>query len=466
MSDAVLEDLETTERETDSGSSISGDLTSNLGMMESEALSNLGVDKSNYTIEYNSEVKIRKIIISEPVKKGRTMTMRGLTKSVSELGVVTPIHVMRLESADLADDEDDEDVPEFQLIKGTRRLFASIKNGLETIPCIVWDFKDKDKGRKAALVLGLTLNRSQKRSWSEVWDLYGILEMQSQIKPATFESLFQLEGGDAMKLKDVMFSEYAEIKDDLLANEKSLDQCYKQLQKLRKDEDRLEIEDNTGFSDTNEEAKEVVDETEKTAEQLSNDEVMDLLEMGESFGKDVGSKDFSDMNGMFNEPTVQKVGDRKPVDPVIKQQTFARDDYTCICCGTHGKAFLATLIFHHIVPVHAGGPDTVENGLTLCDSCHIMLHVIEREGRLPITEDEFNKYEFVDQLRIKNILHYARIAIIAGKRKGLSQEDRKKFAKSGTRHRMPGEGYTENKNGYALFQQKLDEVDEAKTKVK
>lgn len=451
-------------------SPIEGDLTVDLGLAESDALSNFGIEKENYSLSYNPSVPIKKIVISEPVKKGRKMTIRGLTKSIGELGVVTPIHLMRLEVADLDTVGDvDDDMPEYQLIHGTRRLYGAVRNNLSSIPAIIWDFKDKDKGRLAALVLGLTLNRTQKRSWSEIWDLLNVLEMQSQIKPATFESLFQLENGSTMKLKDVMFSEYQELKDELLSNEKTLDQAYKQLQKLRKEEDQLDIEDRTGFSDVNEEAKEVVSDEETVKSTLTEEEVSELLELGEAFGKEVGHNDFSEMEGQFkDEEDFQTSKNRRPLDPALKQSILQRDDYSCKACGLHGAAFLSSLVIHHVVPVHCFGdhpktnPDQPDNLITLCDTCHIVLHCIEREGRLPITEEQFNQYDYEDKLRIKNILHYARIAIIAGKRKGLTDEQRRKLARDGMRHRMPGEGLKENRVGFDLYQQKLDEVEKIK----
>lgn len=468
-----LSEEETDEEESDfsdvgrESSPIQGDLATSLGMVESEALATYAIEKEHYTLNYVEAVPIKKITISEPVKKGRKMTVRGLTQSVSELGVLTPIHVMKLETADL-DDDDDDDMPEYQLLKGTRRLYASVRNNLHTIPCIVWDFKNKDKGRQAALVLGLTLNRTQKRSWSEVWDLYGILEMQSQIKPSTFESLFQLEGGDAMKLKDVMFSEYPEIKDELLANEKTLDQCYKQLQKNRKEEDKLDMEDKLGLADSHEDGKEIVGNNNNDNVELSNDEVLDLLEMGDSFGNEVSHDDFSEMEGMFNtdQPEYQTSKNRKPLDPALKKKILDRDEYSCKCCGLHGPAFVGAMVVHHVIPVHCFGdkptsdPDQEDNLVTLCDACHLVLHCIERDGRLPITQEQFEEYEYADQLRIKNILHYARIAIVAGKRKGLTDEQRKKLAR--TRHRMPGEGYKENLEGYALYEKELKELEAVK----
>ncbi|MGF2716745.1 HNH endonuclease, partial [Bacillus cereus] len=430
----------------------------------SETLSEMGIEKENYTLTYVNNVKLTKIAISEPVKKGRASTIVGLTKSVGELGVVTPIHLMKLETAD---EDDDSDMPCYQMIDGLRRVYSSVKNNLETIPAMIWDFRDKQKGRQAALILGLTLNRHQKRTWSEIWDLYNILEKQSQIKPNTFESLFQLEGGDAMKLKDVMFSGYQELVEELLADIKTLDQAYKQLQKLRKEENTLEIEDQTGFAESSDMAKDVVEGEEKPDVQLSNEEVLDILEMGESMGKGVGSDDFSEMDGMFKEEEpYQTSKDRKPLDPVLRQKILARDEYSCMCCSTHGPAFVGCLVVHHIIPVHCFGsnptsnPDAENNLVTLCDACHLIVHIVERNSKLPLTEEQFNSYEYNEQLRIKNILHYGRIAILAGKQKGMTDEQRKKLAK--TRHRMPGEGFRENAEGYEAYQKQLEEIESIK----
>ena len=78
---------------------------------------------------------------------------------------------------------------------------------------------------------------SRKHSWKEIWDLYRILELQHSLTPGVLEYLLQLEGGDAMKLKDVMLCDYEEVKAALMNNEKNLEACYKMLQKLRKEED-------------------------------------------------------------------------------------------------------------------------------------------------------------------------------------------------------------------------------------
>ena len=273
--------------------------------------------------------------------------------------------------------------------------------------------------------------------------------MQSNITPSTLEFLLVLEPGDAMKIKDVMLSEYDEVKEELMSNTKTLEQCYKMLQKLRKEEDALAKEDATGL---NVEAADGVADSSGSIE-LSDEDVRGLLGMSDEIdvlGEDV---DFDDLNKTQDVAGVehQKVGERHIVDQAIKNGTFARDDYHCRCCGTGGFVFLGTLIYHHLVPVHCGGPDSVENGLTLCDSCHQILHIYE-QGKLPITKDIFDKYSPDEQKRIKLIMKYGNVAIEAAKLKHLSKEEIREYARSGTRHRMPGESLSEMKGSFSNYE--------------
>ena len=414
---------------------------------EEKAMHMLKITSDKYDLR-REIIQIKSIGFSEPLKVGRKQTMIGLTKSIGELGVVTPIHVMTTETYE--EDEDDDDSYQYILLDGLRRIFGATKNNIVEIEAIIWDFHDKELGRQLALPLSLILNRTQKRSWAEAWDLYTILEMQSQVTPGTLEYLLQLEAGDAMKLKDVMLCDYSEVKEGLLSGEKSLDQCYKMLQKLRKEEDALANEDSTGFSDTVEDAEEIVNDERK--ELLSDDDVMQLLELSNNLDEnDIDEADFEEMNAQ-GDVEHQVVGERHPVDPSIKQGTFQRDKYKCRCCETGGVAFLGTLIYHHLVPVADGGPDTVENGLTLCDSCHQILHITQKNGgRINMTKEQFDEYDDKTQRRIKLILKFAKVAVEADKIRGRNKKEIMQDANASARHRMPGETLKETQRMYSSY---------------
>jgi 5-methylcytosine-specific restriction protein A len=409
---------------------------------EEKISSILKLTSDSYTREIK-RIKIKEIGFTDPVKKGRAETMTGLTSIIKDLGVLDPIDVMTV--------EDPDDDYKYVLITGLRRVFGALKNGIEEIDAIVWDFKDKDRGNDLALYLGLLLNKRQKRNYGEIWHLYQVLELQSSITPGTLEYLLELESGDAMKLKDVMLCEYDEVKEALLSGEKNLDGAYKLLSKLRKEEDKLAMEDATGVSDSIEGAEDISSDNRGDGGELSDQDVMELLEMVDSIDDDnVSEEDFGAMNQSAFADEHQKVGDRHPVDPAIRQGTFQRDNFRCRCCGTGGAAFLATLVYHHAIPVHAGGADTIENGLTLCDSCHQTLHCAEKAGgKIAMTKEQFDEYDDAEKTRIKKIIKYAKIAVEAAKRKGVSRDKIIEEANRSARHRMPGETLKETQVGFA-----------------
>lgn len=422
---------------------------------DERVLNLLKIEKDAYT-RYYDRVSVSDIGLSEPSKAGRRDTRIGLSKTIRELGVVNPIHVMKVEAPDIPEELQEEvKVPKYILIEGLRRLYGARRNGIDEIEAIVWDFKDKEKGRDVALILGLLLSKTQKHSWQETWDLMQILELQSEniITPGTIETLLDLEPGDSMKLKDVMLSDDEEAKTELMSDKKSLQQCYNLLQKHRKEEDRLEKEDSTGISNMDN-AEGIVEEQESKP-MLSDDEVTSLLEMTDDLMDSMEDADFGAMNSGVDKPEVQKVGERHPVDPQIRQSTFERDKFRCRCCNTGGAAFLATLRYHHAIPVHCGGPDTVENGLTLCDSCHQTLHTAEKAGgKLAMSKEQFEEYDEETQLRIRKILGFAKLAVKAAKKKGVSKEQVIKSANASLRPHMPGDELKDTTIGFTAYSNK------------
>lgn len=420
-----------------------------------EKLSNLlKITSDSYTRSFE-KIKLNQIGFTDPVKQGRKETMSGLSTIVRDLGVLDPIDVMTVP------EESEDETYKYVLISGLRRVFAALKNGQTEIDAIVWDFKDKDQGNDLALYLGLMLNRTQRRSWGEIWHLYQVLELQSAITPGTLEYLLQLQSGDAMKLKDVMLCSYDEVKQALLNNEKDLDGCYKMLAKLRKEENQLEIEDSMGAADTVEGAEDIASDNTGEQGQLSDQDVMELLEMVDGADEDVTDEDFDELNHGVDEQQV--VGERHPLDPALKSAVLSRDSFRCKCCGFGGAAALGVLAVHHIIPVHVGGKDELNNLTTLCLNHHILLHVAERNGgKLQMTKEEFDGYSEEEQIALKKCLKLAKVAVAADKRRNMSLESVRKATSDSIRHPMPGAGLSDNKRAYK--ESKLHEKinDEAK----
>lgn len=55
----------------------------------------------------------------------------------------------------------------------------------------------------------------------------------------------------------------------------------------------------------------------------------------------------------------------------VRQYVLFRDNYTCRCCGAHGKD--VKLHVHHLESRKTGG-NAPDNLITLCDACHKKLH--------------------------------------------------------------------------------------------
>lgn len=412
----------------------------------------LKISKNNFTIE-TGVVDFSDILVSEPIKNGRKETYSGLTTSISEMGILSPIHVMVLEGysdwiAEHDEEEEEYEGYKYSILDGFRRVWAGYKNGITRANAVIWNFEDKDRGAELATSLSLILNKIQRRSWGEVWYLFQILEEQSAMTPGTLEYLLMLESGDAMKLKDIMLCDYPEVRDELLSDRKTLTQCYNMLQKLRKEEDKLAKEDQQGISDL-EQAEGIV---EKGGDQvLSNEEVNEILEMG-----DLEELSDSDFGGVFDEEDGvydrQKVGDRHPLDPVLKAKTMERDHFTCQCCGFGEESgasrvvAMSVLQSHHVISVSNSGPDSESNIITICMVCHTLIHVSLRRGlKLGMTREEFDGMSSSEQNRYKKIMYFARKDWEAGKRLGKNKEQISEDNKGYSKFKMPGTDFAENK---------------------
>ena len=292
-------------------------------------------------------------------------------------------------------------------------------------------------------------------SYTELWGYLRILDEAYTLAPNIEEYLLGLESGDVMKLKDVMSSQdrYPDIVDALLSKKKTLDQAFSALNKARKEEDRLSIEDESGVGQIEDTAG-IVDDSVRSG--LSESDVKDILEMNansDPSATGIDSNDFRDAEGVdagkiADDFKTQDVNNREILDPAIKQQVFARDKMHCVICGIGGGGFVGSLCIHHIVEVKFGGSDRFDqdirseknNLITLCSNCHVNLHYIAWNGnRLPLTESEYNEYTDEQKLTLRKQKHYANIVYECeqryNKKHGIKQGDRQGRKPS---HQMPG----------------------------
>lgn len=422
-----------------------------------EALvSEIQIDKGSFVITM-ATVSVSDIVIPTPIKDSRKETYLGLSRSVEELGVLVPIQIMVLEGyAEYVEENGSEegyDGPKYLLLDGLRRIFALKKNGLDRVNAVIYDFKDKDKGSDMVNILSLILNKVQKKSWSEVWYLYQVLESQSALSPGNIEYLLQLEPGDAMKLKEIMTrkNEFPEPAEDLLSKKKTLQQAYNQLNKLMKEQNLLAKEDVSGVSEM-EETEGVVQEG--TDDKLSDDEVKEILDMESSFDGDLSEDDFDELMGNNLPDDRQTVGERHPLDPALRAAVLQRDGYCCRITG-RGKGLpapiaLGILNVHHKIPVHCGGTDSMDNLITVCLDAHTLIHIIERnQGKLGMSKEQYDALDEEEQRFITGVMKIARIAVEANKRMGRSREQIRKDTADSIRFKMPGTAQKENMEAVA-----------------
>lgn len=389
---------------------------------------------SGIKVDYRT-INIDDIVLSKFKKVGRNKTAIGLKGVVEEWGIVSPIHVLQLE------DEDS-----YQLLDGLRRIFAAYAVGVKEIPAMVWEFEDVEEGLKLSNILALMINRSQHYTSSEMWEQLQLLEKVNDATPGLIEFLLQMQPGDSMKLKDVMLSgnEYAEIQQKLLSGELNIEAAYKKLCNQRKKENRLAKEDEMQLN------KEVIepDEVEDAPadQRLSADEVRELLEMDDE--DDNKSLDELNQSGYREgeEPELQDVNNRHPLDPELRDKVLIRDDFKCRCCGKSFKNMLPAITVHHVVQVSQGGRDEERNLITACSNCHLLIHcyawgkINVKESEL--TPEELNTYKMI--FRYGNVIKKANT--LCGKTKAQGKKEDK------THHMFPGEGLEDNKRALAKTQ--------------
>lgn len=407
----------------------------------------------NFTIDVGV-VDFGSLLIPDPIKLARKETYPGLTTSVAEMGILSPIHVMVTEgySEWVAEnpgyDVEDYEGPKYILIDGFRRIWAGYKSGLTRCNAVIWDFEDKDKGSDLLVILARILNKCQEQSWSEIWGLYNILMAQSPLTENTLDYLLHLDSGDSSKLKSIMENadRFPEPKDDLLSKKKTLQQAFNMLEKMRKEVDKLAEEDIKGISDM-EQADGVV---EKAGDQvLSDEEVKEVLEMGDSFDGELSEDDFDELMGNNLPDDCDKVGERHPLDPALRAAVLSRDGYCCQVTG-RGKGLpapiaLAILNVHHKIPVHTGGKNTMDNLITVSLDVHTLIHIIERNnGKLGMSKEQFDALSKEEQEFITGTMKIARIAVEANKRLGRTKEQIRKDTSDAIKFKMPGLVQKEN----------------------
>jgi 5-methylcytosine-specific restriction protein A len=422
---------------------------------------------------HSGMVYLGDIVLLEYVKNSRKETYMGLTQSISEWGQLHPITVAETAAYARFKEVNPEGVftgRKYILIDGLRRVYSMTAMKYDRAQANILSFEHPEKVASVVPLLRSLYNKVEHMSWSELWGYLKVLDESYTLAPNIEEYLLGLDGGDIMKFKDIMANQdkYPEIVDNLFSKKKTLDQSYSALNKARKEEDKLRMEDQSGIGSI-EEAKDIMEDDQGSHQGLSEDEVKDVLEMsssdmsdddfaGEDAGADLAQSDFG----------AQDVHDRHILPPEVKQACLRRDNFTCVVCGVGGAPFIGTLVQHHPVPVYAGGRDIIaspvfiedesgnlklnpENNLvTLCDTDHLALHsiVFRLGGKVPMTKAEYDSYSPEMKERLRKLKLLIDIQNKCDEKLGKNRKVVKLAAKESLTHRKPWEGVEEAAAAY------------------
>lgn len=422
---------------------------------------------------HSGMVYLGDIVLLEYVKNSRKETYMGLTQSISEWGQLHPITVAETAAYAKFKEVNPEGVftgRKYILIDGLRRVYSMTAMKYDQAQANILSFEHPEKVASVVPLLRSLYNKVERMSWSELWGYLKVLDESYTLAPNIEEYLLGLDGGDIMKFKDIMANQdkYPEIVDNLFSKKKTLDQSYSALNKARKEEDKLRMEDQSGIGSI-EEAKDIMEDDQGSQRGLSEDEVKDVLEMsssdmsdddfaGEDAGADLAQSDFG----------AQDVHDRHILPPEVKQACLRRDNFTCVVCGVGGAPFIGTLVQHHPVPVYAGGRDIIaspvfiedesgnlklnpENNLvTLCDTDHLALHsiVFRLGGKVPMTKAEYDSYSPEMKERLRKLKLLIDIQNKCDEKLGKNRKVVKLAAKESLTHRKPWEGVEEAAAAY------------------
>lgn len=390
------------------------------------------------------------IVVTDRIRKSQQV--EWLTKSIKATGLLEPVMVAPTEAEGV-----------YVLLHGLHRLYGCAKAGIKKVPCVINNKINTTEIR----VIEAMYNKCKRYSMPEIIEYIKYLEKEKNITDSNMiEYLTQLNDGDYSKLKDILNDDDEEIVPKLLDGTWTIAEAFAKLEKRRKKETPEEREARQAqkvYNSKDQTVQESIRDSGETAESpadiLTDDEISSIMLSVKHLDDGLDDKSLEEMVAESDQiegfqPHKQKVGERERIDPAIKKATLARDKFSCRCCNMGGEAFVSVLDYHHVIPVYAGGDDSVDNGISLCITCHNLVH---QHGygdlHLPSAKSEEELSQMSDRDRIlyeEERLRYKRIVKLGDycrmglAKKGIKKEQMKKENPAyRVGRRMPGteQGY-------------------------
>lgn len=79
---------------------------------------------------------------------------------------------------------------------------------------------------------------------------------------------------------------------------------------------------------------------------------------------------------------------------LFKKLVLERDNHICQKCGS--KELIEA---HHIIPISQKGTWELDNGITLCEICHLKAHNKRKTGKKPKHISYYRKFYYSSQIR-------------------------------------------------------------------
>lgn len=134
---------------------------------------------------------------------------------------------------------------EYILVDGLRRLYTAKRLGMNTVPVIVIDTQNYEGLFEDVFLLGRIISNKARLTNRGLWEAIQILEEKGIDDLIAVDSLLGLEGGDTVKIKDLMTCEFPELALEY-QNGGKLAALYRQLDKARKESIKRETSDIDG----------------------------------------------------------------------------------------------------------------------------------------------------------------------------------------------------------------------------
>lgn len=394
-------------------------------------------------------IDIDSIAITQRVRQNANAD--DITRSIKSTGLLMPIVVAPTRTDGI-----------YVLIDGWRRLMGCARSGKRMVPVII----NHNVSTQDIPILESMYNHARKYSIKEMVGHINYLEVEKGImNPSMIEYLLQMNSGDYTKLKDILNDNDEDITEKLYSGVWDIETAFRKLEQRRKKESMDEKENKKAAAVYDDEEESGADQIagageEADGEALSEEQINSLMLNASDLDEGLDDTSIEEMieedkNIEGFKPHKQKVGEREYIDPAIRKAVMTRDNSTCACCKRGGEQYVDVLDYHHVVPVHLGGPDTVENGVMLCVACHRMVHLYSTddlhvdsallEGNYDELDDEKkNRYPnaeiFEDEkLRLKRIIKLGSVI-----RKGIAQKGytkdkyKEQHSNAGIGRRKPG----------------------------